>query len=270
MEVPTAELEPGIYRVSDAVRLTEDQLWDELGDARFVLVGESHTSQADHAVQFRVLQALADRRDVALGMEMFQRPFQAALDAFVAGEIDEAQMLERTEWEERWGFGTDLYRPFWTFAREHGLPIVALNARRELTKRIAAVSIDGLTDEERAELPEVDLSSDRYRAWMRGVFASHGSAMEPQKFERFFQAQVTWDETMADTAVRFAQQHPSRTMVLLLGRGHVERDFGVPSRIRRRSNGRVVSIVPVEIEAPTFEWMRSEQFADYVWVHPAS
>lgn len=265
-DVPTTSVAPGIYRVSDAKPLSEDELFADLDGARFVLVGEDHTSEEDHAVQLRVLKALADRGDVAVGMEMFQRPFQSPLDQYVAGELDEAAMLERTEWEKRWGFGIELYQPFWLLAKEKGFPIVALNARRELTKRIAKVGVAGLTPEERADLPELDLSNDRYRTWMRDVFASHGAEMDPARFERFFEAQVTWDETMADTAVRFVEQHPETTLVVIVGRGHVERDFGIPSRIRRRTNARVASIIPVEGEVPTFEWMRREKFADYVWV----
>lgn len=266
METPTAALAPGIWDVHTGEPVSEETLFERLGDARFVLVGESHDSAADHAIQLRVLRGLAQRGHVALGMEMFQRPFQAPLDAFIAGEIDEAQMLEATEWEKRWGFATELYRPLWTFARENQLPILALNARRELTKRIAKVGIDGLTDQERADLPEIDLSSERYRTWMRDIFASHGSEMEPAKFERFYQAQVTWDETMADTAARWAEAHPDATVLIVVGRGHIERDFGIPSRLRRRSDGPVVTIVPVDPEAPAMEWMRDEKFADYVWV----
>lgn len=272
IEPPTTELEPGIYDVADARRLTPEQLWPRLADARFVLVGETHDSERDHAMQLQILTALADRDEVALGMEMFQRPFQGALDAYVAGELDEEAMLERTQWEDRWGFATAMYAPMWRLAAEREFPILALNVRRELTKRIAAVGLDGLTDAERADLPEIDRTGERYRAWMRDIFRSHGAPMEPEKFERFYQAQITWDETMADTAVEWSRAHPGATVVIVVGRGHVERDFGIPSRIRRRvgaehGDGTVVSIVGVAPqEVPRYRWMRRERFADFVWV----
>jgi uncharacterized iron-regulated protein len=278
VEAPMTELEPGVYRVDDGERLSGEKLWtglDEfwaaLEDARFVLVAESHENPRDHAVQLKVLSQLAERdRNLALGMEMFQRPFQEPLDRYVAGEIDESEMLARTEWEGRWGFGVQMYAPLWRLAASEQIPVLALNARRELTKRIAAVGLDGLTDAERADLPEIERGPDRYRDWMRDVFRAHGAAMDSKKFERFFQAQITWDETMADTAVRWANEHPGATVVIVVGRGHVERDFGIPSRIRRRigaeyGDGAVVSIVPVDPEqVPRFRWMRKERFADYV------
>lgn len=270
MPPPTQALPEGIYRVSDGAPLEPSVLWEELSDARFVLVGETHDSEFDHFVQHVVADTLAERGPVVIGMEMFQRPFQEALDAYVAGDLDEAELLAATEWEKRWGFSTEMYRPFWEIAREHQVPLVALNARRELTKRIARVGVEGLTEVERADLPELDLSSQRHRAWMRGVFEAHGSVMEPSKFERFYQAQVTWDETMAETAVEAARRHPDHQVLVFAGRGHVERDFGIPSRIRRRTDERVVSIVPIEEDPPTFDWMRRERFADYVWVGGAS
>ncbi len=262
----THSLAPGIYRVSDGSAVTKAQLWNDLDSARYVVVGETHTSEADHAVQLEVVRALAERGDVAIGMEMFQRPFQEPLDRWVAGEIDEPELLVATQWKERWNFDPGLYRPFWDFARERGIPLVALNARRELTKRIAKVGVDGLTAEERADLVELDLSSERYRNWMREVFEAHGAAMEPEAFERFFAAQVTWDETMADTAVRWGERHPGTTVVVLAGRGHVERGFGIPQRVRRRTNERVVTIVPVSGDIAPFEGLRDQEFADYVWV----
>ena len=272
VEAPTAPAPSGKYTVSgDPV--TDDELYDALAGARVVLVAESHDSEQDHRVQLQILQAVAARGETGLGMEMFQRPFQPALDMFVGGEIDEDEMLQQTEWEERWGFETALYRPMWTFARDRGVPIVALNVRRELTKRIAKVGVAGLSDAERADLVELDLTNEKYRKWMQAVFRSHGAPMEDAKFEKFFAAQVAWDETMADTAAKWAQAHPDATLVVAVGRGHVERDWGIPSRLRKRlgaqaGDGTVISVVPVVTEkVPKWSWSKRNRFADYVWVH---
>lgn len=270
-EPPTISLEPGIYPVYEAD--AELDIFARVAAARVVLVAESHDSADDHAVQLEILQGVSGNKPTALGMEMFQRPFQPALDMFVAGAIDEAEMLEQTEWEERWGFATELYRPLWQHARDRGIPIVALNAPRELTKRIAKVGVEGLSDAERAELPELDLSDERYRAWLKGVFKSHGAKMDDAALERFYQAQVTWDETMAEVAAAWSEAHPDATLVVAAGRGHIERDWGIPSRLRRRlgaqpGDGTVLSIVPLpRDEVPRWSWMRRERFADYLWVY---
>lgn len=238
-------LKPGIYDVATGLTLDEATLVERVRSAKYVAVGESHDSAEDHALQLRLYQKASEGRRVALGMEMFQRPYQEPLDLYVRGEIDEAQMLEQTEWASRWGFETGLYQPLWRHAQSLGLAVVALNTRRELTKRVSAVGVDGLNEDERAELVDLDLSREDYRTWLRDIFAGHGMATDETKLDRFYQAQVLWDETMADSAVGFMAAHTEYDGIfLVVGRGHVERRWGIPSRIERRDpEHRVLVIV---------------------------
>ena len=253
----------GVYDVSTGTLLTKDEYHARIIAADYVLVGESHDSAEDHALQLQVFRTLASHRRVALGMEMFQRPYQAALNAYVAGEIDEAQMLAQTEWESRWGFATELYQPLWRFARETSSPIIALNARRELTKRVSAVGIAGLTDEERADVVEIDLTREDYRSWLKDVFSSHGMQMDDAKFQRFYEAQLLWDETMADTAVSFRKSQPEDLAVLVVvGRGHVEHGWGIPSRIQRRDPDASVLVLVRAAEPITLEQAKQAKIAD--------
>lgn len=247
---------PGIYDVMSGRPLSDSEFEDRLAGAKYVIVGESHDSPEDHALQVRVYDLMSSGRRVALGMEMFQRPFQEPLDLYIRGEIDETTMLERTEWKTRWGFETDFYRPLWEAARKKSYPIIALNVRRELTKRVSAVGVAGLTDEERAEIVELDLTREDYRSWLHDIFAGHGMQMDREKFERFYEAQVLWDETMADTAVKVMQQEPGdlQAMLLIVGRGHAEFRWGIPSRIERRDPGQAVLVIvrarqPINLEA---------------------
>ena len=60
-------------------------------------------------------------------MEMFQQPFQRYLDEYVAGSIDEQTMLRATEYYRRWRMDFRHYAPILRYAREHGLPVIALN-----------------------------------------------------------------------------------------------------------------------------------------------
>src|SRR5204862_6204934 len=107
------------------------------------------------------------RGPVALGMEMFFRPFQPFLDAYVTGEIDEATMLEKTEWKARWGFGWEMYAPMLRYCREHKLPYVALNAPKVVTRTVSQKGLDGLSAEQRATLPPLDMTDAAHRAFVR-------------------------------------------------------------------------------------------------------
>lgn len=261
------QLEPGIYATDTGEKLTEEQLLDLLAAHQYVVVGEHHDDAWHHEIQARVLRGVAERVDeVALGMEMFQRPFQGPLDAYVAGELDEAQMLEQAEWNERWGFGTDMYRPLWRFAREHSAPLIALNAPRELSRKISEVGLDGLKDAERADIPELNLDDEAHRKYVRRAFEQHDMEMSDERFERFYTAQVLWDETMANTAVEFVHANPQiDTMLIVAGGAHAHRGFGIPPRIERRTDADAVTLQPVtDAQSTTMEQVT--EAADYVWI----
>jgi uncharacterized iron-regulated protein len=270
----TPRLKPGIYAVETGEPIGEKALYRRLADYTFVVVGESHDNTWDHEIQSRVYGALLKRRDasVALGMEMFQRPFQSALDAYIDGEIDEQTMLDRAEWSTRWGMATESYAALWRRARNTGSPLVALNARRELSKRVADVGLDALDPALRQELPEqMDLTMEGHRDLVRKAFGAHGPPSE-EAFERFYQAQVVWDETMAHTAYSFMRSNPDvASMVILCGRFHAYPAFGIPPRIERRAGGDVAAtLLPISKDAPEAKYslgeLRERQIADFVWV----
>jgi uncharacterized iron-regulated protein len=215
--------------------------------ARAVYIGEQHTDPHHHLVELRVLAEIYYRdHDVALGLEMVQRPFQAALDAYVRGEIGDEELQRRIEWQKRWGFDWDLYQPIFDFARAHKIPIVALNARKEITHRIAQVGVDGLTPEEKQELPELDLTNARHKAMVKEEMGEgHGGMGDSASFDRMYAAQVTWDETMADSvARRMAAPGAPHRMVVLAGYGHVREGLGIPQRAARRGVTPFVTVMP--------------------------
>jgi uncharacterized iron-regulated protein len=211
-----------------------EQLIDQLADRRVVLVGETHTRLDHHLQQLAILQGLHQRHpDIALGVEWFQRPAQSHLDDFLAGRISEAEMLDRTGYFERWRFDYRLYRPVIQYAKEHGIPIIAVNAEADLTNAISEKGVDGLSADERARLPDIDRSNTAYAEHLRQFFSQHPGG-EKRNFDRFVDVQLTWDETMADTAARYLQANPGRRMVLMAGSGHIAYRWGIPDRLARR------------------------------------
>ncbi len=283
------QLEPGVYRVDTGERVSREVLLDELARARFVVLGETHDDRFHHRMQREVYEALTRRAKarggrVLLGMEMFQVPFQNVLDAYVAGSMEQAQMLEQTEWQERWRFPVEFYEALWQGARRQAWPVVALNAPREVTRRISQVGVEALTPDERAQVAsELDVNNRAHREWFEAMFASHGMAMEDREaFERFYTAQVSWDETMAQSAVEAMEGAASGDqMVIVAGSGHVLNRWGIPSRIERRAPAQsVVTLIPVSapgkvmtsLKGPTgatrqdMESWQATRFADFVWV----
>jgi uncharacterized iron-regulated protein len=226
-----------------------DGLIDKLADRRVVFVGESHDRYEDHLNQLAMIQGLLARgKDLVIGMEFFQQPYQQALDDYVAGRITEAELLRRTDYFERWRFDYRLYRPILRLARQHGIPVIALNLEREITEAVGDGGLEALDPTQLARIPaEIDRNDAAYLARVRAVFDSHpqvrgkdgdGDKDDPEaaqkRFERFLAVQLLWDEGMAERAARYLAEHPTKTMVLLAGAGHLEYGQGIPKRLQRR------------------------------------
>jgi uncharacterized iron-regulated protein len=202
---------------------------------RVVYVGETHDEYAHHLMELEIIRRLhqADPR-LAIGVEFFQQPFQAKLDDYTAGRLGERDMLRATGYFERWGYDYRLYAPIVRFARDHGLPIVALNVPAELVKKVRERGLDGLAAEDRPALPSpIDRSDPDYAARIREVYQQHPHH-EGSRFERFLDVQLLWDEGMAQRAADYLREHPGYRMVVLTGSGHVAFGGGVPKRLNRR------------------------------------
>jgi uncharacterized iron-regulated protein len=249
----------------DGARVTFDAMVDRLASASVVYAGERHDQAEHHAFQARLFAALLERwagKPVALAMEMVQRPYQDALDAYVRGEIDEAALRERTEWAKRWGFGWEMYAPMLRLARERHVPVIAMNAPKEVTQTVARKGLDALTPEQRASLPALDLGNEAHRAFVRKAFGAHGKTMKPEAFERFYTAQVIWEETMSSAiADRLAKDGADARVFVVVGGGHVADRFGVPARADKKSGRGHLSVV-LEV-APDEEPRLDERYADY-------
>lgn len=208
---------------------------ERVSGMRIIYIGESHDRFAHHALQLEVIRELARRgKKIAIGMEMFQRPFQEALDDYVAGRIEEREFLRRSEYFERWRYDYRLYRPILLFARAEKIPVVALNMPAEVVEKVARGGIDVLPPEEKRLLPEMDFSDEAYRERLRQAFRQHGTLKE-RPFDYFYQSQVLWDETMAESVDRFLRSRPEHQMVVLAGSGHIAHGSGIPRRAARRN-----------------------------------
>lgn len=167
-------------------------------------------------------------------MEFFQQPFQRQLDAYIAGELTEAEFLRQTEYFDRWRFDYRLYRPILRYAREHGIPLVALNVPREITEKVGDSGIASLSEEERRLIPaEIERDDSAYRAQLEQVFALHPKD-DNASLEHFIEVQLLWDEGMADEAARWLEANPDGQLIVLAGTGHVAYGHGIPSRLKRR------------------------------------
>jgi uncharacterized iron-regulated protein len=239
-----------LHVLAGGERLTEPELWDRMASFQVVCLGEQHDSPQHHYAQLRSIEELAKRaaaakRPLAIGLEMFQRPYQGPLSAFVSGSMSEEQFLVDSEYGQRWGFDFALYRPLLESAREYELPTLALNAPRELTRKIGRSGLRALDADEQKQLPELDLESAEHRAYFTKAMEAHPMPAGGPQLEDMYAVQVVWDETMAETGARWiASSDAGAQLVVVAGSGHCHR-MAIPGRISRRIHASALSVVAV-------------------------
>lgn len=206
----------------------------KLAAKRVVFVGEQHDRYDHHLNELAILRGIhALQPGIALGMEMFQQPDQPALDAYIARTIDETEMRRRTRLDQRWRAGFRQYAPILRFARERGIPIIALNAPDELVEAVRTRGIEALDADTRARVPAIDRSDQGYRRYLQHIYAQHGGRTHGDS-ARFVDVQLLWDESMAERLAQYLRADPARRVVVLAGNGHVAYSAGIPQRLHRR------------------------------------
>jgi len=253
---------------------TNQEILQQLLKARIVYLGETHDSIEDHQAQLAIIQEMQrQNRKIAIALEMFQRPFQSVLDQYLAGKITEEQLIEQTEYNQRWRFPWEYYAPIVRFAALNKLPLLALNTPTEVTRKVATQGLENLTAEEKKHIPplsEIRTDNAEYRQILLEVYQQHQKAAQGNStaFERFLQAQVLWDETMAEKIAEFVKANPDYQVVVLAGKGHIVYGYGIPSRVERRLGVGKVKMRSVLFNLPTDSpSSATKPIADYIWQH---
>lgn len=238
--------------IQPATVKTLTELTPQLLQQRIVYVGEQHDNFAHHLNQLAVIKLLHNSGEpLTIGLEMFQRPYQAALDDYSAGRIDEQTFLTQTEYFTRWGYDYQLYKPILDYARQHHIPLLALNIDGAITRQVAREGWDSLTAEQRTQLPRsMDASNAQYQADLKAIFQVHQQQQGHSDSDYFLQAQLLWDETMAETVADYLAQHPDQRMVVIAGNGHIRHHYGIPARVARRHPVPYLTLVQGESITP--------------------
>jgi aminopeptidase N len=216
--------------------------------SRIIYIGERHDRFAHHINQLQIIKKMHNAGyKLAVGMEMFQKPFQPVVNDYLAGRIDEHEFLQKTEYFSRWRYDYNLYKPIIDYLKQQNLPLVALNIQGEISRKVAREGIYSLSDKEKKQLPRsMDFSNERYRKDLKEVFPLHKEQGELKDFSYFLQGQVLWDEAMAESARQFLTDNPESKLVILAGNGHVRHKYGIPERLYRRNHEPFTVIVQDE------------------------
>jgi uncharacterized iron-regulated protein len=210
-------------------------------DADVIAFGELHGHAIGSALQLELLHALfAQPRPVALAMEFFEADTQPDIDAYLAGEIDEATFRAKTKRDEAYATS---HRPLVELCRERGARVVAANAPRSLVTAYRKSSLDyaaylaTLTAEERGLLPATSVPPDdeHRRRFMK--------VMGPERGPPFFKSMALWNDAMAESVARARAERPELRVLLIVGTFHVAARLGTITQIAARSPDATIRVL---------------------------
>lgn len=211
--------------------------------ADVILIGEWHAHTGIHRFQSDFLrQTYINNPTVALSMEQFSRDKQAVVDQYLAAEIGEQPLIDQgNAWQN---YQSD-YRPLIEYSKSNHIDVIAANAPRKIIRCIARQGssyLETLPPLQRAWVAkDIHTQSSPYKTRFMASM-HHGEA---EQTEKQFVAQVTWDETMAESIVSYLTTHPEHQVIHIAGKFHVQDGLGIKASILRRApNLNVIVVTP--------------------------
>ena len=248
-----------------------DRMIQDMKSSRFVYVGETHNSLPMHEIQFQIIRALyAQDRNLAIGLEMLPVTVQETLNKWTDGLLTRDEFIREARWYVNWNFNFGFYEKIFEFAKEHRLPVYALNAPREIITKVRMQGWEALTESEKKYIPKApDLTNKDHRALIRKIFESaeiphqmKGAGLD-MMFEGLYRAQSAWDEVMSANAVKGAESE-GRRLVVCAGSGHLIYNLGLNMRAFEKSGLASRTVIAVAIPAGQKSLKVARTYGDYV------
>ena len=252
-----------LFKVSDKSHSSLSKALFESIDSQVFFVGQHHDNPQHHSNQLKLIREIHEiaEKPLAIGLEMFETSYQKQLDQWVNGTLPWDVFVE--SYYENWELPWILYRDIFFYAREHQIPLIALNIPRRIVKKVARKGFASLTTDELAKLPNgitCDVTPE-YENFIERVFGWHGKKND--SFNNFCEAQVLWDTVMAIHILRFNARDKQSKLVILAGDGHAWKP-GIPRQIALRKN------LPMTVFLPETSKLNHKNVSqidtDYLWL----
>jgi uncharacterized iron-regulated protein len=180
-----------------------------------ILLGEQHDAPDHQRIHRVTVETLAAQNALsALALEMATTGLSTEQ---LSPQADDTQTRAALQWNnESWPWA--VYGPIVMTAVRAGVPVVGANiATTGLRDVMGNARFDGL------------LTGPALKAQQQNIRSGHCEMLPESQITPMTRIQIARDVSMADTLVRMAQ--PGKTVLLLAGRGHVERSLGVAQHL---------------------------------------
>lgn len=221
--------------------------------APLLLLGEQHDAPEHQALQQRTVQALADQgRLAAVVLEMAEHGQQTA---GLPPDAPQQQVREALAWTgptNAGGWAWDTYGPVVMAAVRAGVPVLGGNLPRD---RMRAAMADTSLD---AKLPPEALRRQR-----EAIREGHCNLLPESQLTPMTRIQLARDRSLAGAAS--AALRDGKTVLLIAGNQHVDRELGVPRHLPPDQAVRVVQALAQDAPPAAAERAGADRF----WLTPA-
>lgn len=274
--VQGAQLERAMVDMRAQRFTTFEAMVAQVAQAQVIAVGEEHYHLPIQALVLHMLNVLTQRRPqrLALAMEFLERDMQPAVDAYLAGTLDESTFQRRIGASEDF---MQLYFPLLEHARDNGMPVLAMNIPRRLANQVAKdglqATLASLSEADKAYVPDpLSEITTEYRTYFLQAVAAAHPPKDAQQATRFLEAAHLKDDTMAATLAQFLERHTDFTVLALAGRFHIDYAKALPRLLRQRQPNvtmqRLTMMAVTPADTIHLHKMAEEALADYVWFAP--
>jgi len=209
-ELPILEQTGSSSAVQIAARL------DALLPADVLLVGEQHDATAHHDLEQQIVSSLAVRSLLAgVALEMADAGVSTAQ---LKPSSSDEEARRALQWDDK-AWPWTAYGPAVMTAVRAGVPVLGANLPR--AQMAGSMNDSGLD----ARLPGPAL-----KAQQQAIRLGHCNMLPESQIGPMARIQIAKDITMAATLQQLLL--PGKTVVLLAGNGHVDRQLGVPQHLR--------------------------------------
>jgi uncharacterized iron-regulated protein len=259
--------------------VTSDQLVHAASKSDFVLLGEKHDNEDHHRIQaWIVTQLFARGQRPALAFEMFTVDQADALRNYLARRPrDAAGLGPALGWEQRGWPAWRQYQPIAQAALNAGAPIVAADLARPTINAISKEGARALGERLETKLALNKPMPDKLtRSLRQEIVVAHCDQLPASMIDPMVTVMQARDANMADVLIDGAALEGRDGAILITGKGHARRDYGVPYHLNRLAPGqKTLSIAMVEVaEHETDPSAYAARFNanvlpyDYVWFTP--